>query len=325
MDAEAKIRKAFRGSVGDRFSTAFLRSQNIHKDCSNRLICWLVLLRLVDESDIQGSVVELVASYRGIVEEKEGVGLPAKEERQIVMDVTRTSHWFERLRQDTCVGESDAAGVERHAIRILRMLSHAAGLEYIQGYDRYVLVTYLLALEYTASHGLDADVAECLSFFLSRELLLLAQPKFYLTAKGLEEAAQMDDVFRAAVPETWAQIEAMNHSAVDFTLRWKLALFADEHSILGIWYLWDNIILNQGRFKKYLEALCVAHVMQVPVQGLTGNLVFQKIQQYKDWDEVQLCNVADKRVGRTWKSYLVAFAIAVLLFSLWIQRFTYSY
>lgn len=299
----------------------FLRDENLHKDCSMRTLSWLILLDIANPSDLQSEITRLHREYQLIIKENSDKSLSNKEENQIIVDIRRTSLWFERLRQETTLDAKHGLFVSDHSIRILRMLSLRDGFYYIQGYDRYVLVTYLLALFFTSSHGKSPEVAEALSFFLSRAMLQLANPKVNLTPSGLHSCDNLDVMLRAASPEAWTKLISGGHSCVYFALRWKLVLFADEHQIHGIWYLWDNLIAHKSRFDEYLSALCIAHILQVPLNASRKTFFVQAIQNFRNWDEVKLVRVADQRMSKFRKRIAVftVLAFIVLLCTLLLQ------
>ena len=59
--------------------------------------------------------------------------------------------------------------------------------------------------------------------------------------------------------------------------------------------LWDQILVQKEIFKRFLFALCIAHLRQIP-QPRPGEVVIEKIQSFRDWNVEQVITDALKYV-----------------------------
>jgi hypothetical protein len=202
-------------------------------------------------------------------------------------------------------------------------------MSYVQCYDRYVFLSYLLATSVCAGQRLPTDVAEAAAFFLTRRLLELADIQRQLDADlSSADAEALDAKYRWALPQTMAILQGDQCGALNFSRRWKIVWFADEHEMVDTWIIWDAIIAKSDSVAEFIDDLCVAHLSQVrPPKKEKGKMqphFLEVISQYKAWKPHEIVNYAVKRFDarsrkiKFVKQYNIAAALLVALLFVWL-------
>ena len=282
----------------------FLGRADLGKDNIIRLLCWLITLKIIPDSCLQSAygVATLYFRYKELVKsrlsdpENPLSDISKKEARVIIADIDRSIFWFKMLIEKTNIDQNYTVNTKLHAHRILALLSlsKSDSLSYIQGFDRYVLLCYTLSLNFTYKANLGADVAEGIAYFLSYLLILMAKPGKYLADNNqtISYFKNLDKKMFKWLPEMGSRMNDIGITSMLFALRWHLLIFADEHDLNGILYIWDNVILHQDCFNDYLCDLSIAHTAQIPQEN-EMNLV-ELIQHYKDWEDIEIVRKADE-------------------------------
>lgn len=329
-------------------AVAFLKQPNLNKNFVHRLISWLILFKIIPHTQVRSAIgiSARYEQYQKLVQKQIGDAedplkkLNEKESRVIIADINRSQHWFAAMvnslneDDDQKIDEFYTKDVRTHAIRILVMLSLTSKFySYIQGFDRYVLIAYLLGLSFVSKSGLQTNVAESISYFLSLKLLKLTNPGQLLANndKTVIHFGKLDAKIEKQCPQLYTKMSENSISSLLFALRWQLLIFADEHEIKGLLYLWDNVILNQNQYPAYIENLSLAHISQLPPNE-PGNLI-EIAQHYRKWDNVELVKTADLLTVQkdypissfTLLNFLLFFVILLFLFFYLRRVFTIPY
>jgi hypothetical protein len=263
------------------------------KDPTFRAIAWLVILDLVHPStpDSSSDIVNLVANYRTILSTN-FPPLRDRDEEVIAYDVPRCVPWFQKFADELSLDlQIDSAAV---IVRVLRTLLGAHKIVYFQGFDRFLFISYLVALKFTFGCQLDSFVAEAVTFSLSGRLLAIADFPQRLRPESIEAFRKIDDEVCLIRPDIARELNRCGHSAIHYAQRWKLLWFADEHSIEGIWMIWDNLIARIPELELYLDKLCIAHITQIQLSP--DCLALETIQSYRGWDVPAIIEAADNVV-----------------------------
>ena len=274
--------------------TEFLSSLDVGKDNAKRFICWLISFGLLSvyhgkwEDDLYRLYERYWETVRARIADQEDPtkDLKAASATVIQCDLMRGIHWFRMLAGELALSEFYTHDAELRATRVLAALSLSVdGFSYCQGYDRYVFLTYLLALDCCSQTGLKPQFAEALTFFLADRFIKMTHIAHYLENPALTEQhfERMDKVMARVAPETMRLLQDVQQGSIHFALRWELLLFADEYDVRPLLLLWDHVLLRKDTYDRYLFGLCVAHVKQVPVAG-PDEMMIEKIQQFKNWD-----------------------------------------
>ncbi|OHS95750.1 hypothetical protein TRFO_38139 [Tritrichomonas foetus] len=306
-------------------AVSFLQKPDLDKDNITRILCWLIVLKIIPDSQLQSAigVSKLVTKYQK--ESKNNLkdfyddplsAIPKNESRVIVADINRSIFWFETMAKQVKLDEYYFKSVRERVYRIFSLISLRKE-SYIQGFDRYVLISYLLGLIFISKSGLSPDVAEALSFFISRSLISIARPGDLLADNSVTEEhfSKLDKKINESAPEVGQIMESLGISSILFALRWQLLIFADEHDLKGTLFIWDNVIVHSLNYPQYIENLSVAHICQIPKDS-TGNII-ETIQRFRQWDNLEIVRKADflceKKNGKERRVGLFSYLLFIIL------------
>jgi len=278
--------------------SAFLESVDLKKDNVIRFVAWLNALQIIPISP--NAILESFEShadrYRTLVREKFDVQpVPHDDCSLIEMDVRRGMHIARAHSQTLGLSDDQLSFCELHCQRILTILSRSSPkFSYTQGFDRFASIAYLISLNFALAVGQDASFAEPLAYFLTEQLLTLSSAACMLDAGGsvLKGHASLDHRIKDLYPELWASLKEANHSSIHFAFRWKILMFADEHDLTSLFLIWDQLIAHRRQYSRYMEALCLAHIGQVPVEP--DVFMVDRLQNFKQWDVPKLIADANR-------------------------------
>jgi hypothetical protein len=183
---------------------------------------------------------------------------------------------------------------------IIIMLSEAPHFEYIQGYDRFAIVSYALGLATSLRLGLSQIEGEAFAIRLFRRLVPLSGAHRYLVSEGATRDYFCDvdaylRVFHPAIMQTLAQTAG---SSVSFALNWSGLLFLDQKRPLDVLLIWDQFVLRNTASNAYFKAMTAAHLNQVPRME-TAFEQLGAIQRMASWDVPLLLSDAEKFAAQT--------------------------
>jgi len=282
---------------------SFLSKIELNKDHTTRLFCWLIEFRVLSplKSTWFSSISILVNSYNhyrktylGDYDTNPLVLLPESVSNVIKIDIERSLSWFRDMAFVLQILQDDTQLVTIHAHRVFALLSFNVNqFRYIQGYDRYFMISYLLALYFVTRNGLLIDLAEVFAYPLCLHLIKIGGISNYLDnpIQTQSHFAQLDELVQMHSPTTAALLSEFGHSSLHYAVRWELLLFADEYDISSIFYLWDKFIFHRNQIEKVLLNMCVAHVLQVPLCQ-NGEFMVETIQRYRGFDCVTATKTA---------------------------------
>jgi hypothetical protein len=289
----------------------FLSTRDVTKSNATRFICWMISFGFLSASDVAWAreLFSLYHDYRRLLGRLSDLQNPIiditnmSESRLIQVDVFRGMHWFGRHASDLKLSPFLTADASVRMTRVLVLLSlNFENFTYTQSYDRYPYITFLLTLDFCSQTGLPSVFAEAMSFFLTREFLVLVNiPQMLENPTNTEQHFhEIDEQLVVYAPAVILPMRAAGQGSVHFALRWEMLLFAHEHRIRPLLLIWDQILLNRTRFREYLSALVLAHVKQIPpVRG--DEIVVEKMQRFKDWDVGRLIDDCDKFTGKRYE------------------------
>jgi hypothetical protein len=299
MSINEQIRDAvlrFNGSIFCRsHAKAFLRELEPRKDNTERLFSWLLFFRIVPygPAAIASAVAALHTQYQHDISQwfreidRPLADTPPAIAGAIAKDVPRTIGWFRRLAAERCPLPPDAV-TSMHAHRILCALYRLdrEQFSYVQGFDRFVFICYMLALIFTAAAALPADVAEAIAFRLTAEVLKLLQVGDIIGQRKMHVFNRIDELVRRRAPAIAAEIDRNGSMSFIYGLKWHILLFADEHPFDGILNIWDAAIVRSKRIDEFVVAVAVEHVAQV--KWRKDDQIVDAIQHFTAWDEGKL-------------------------------------
>ncbi|KAH0789810.1 hypothetical protein GPJ56_006312 [Histomonas meleagridis] len=303
----------------------FLGDTKMDKDLIERLFAYLTFLDIIPETQIEASqklqslyndYQEIIKTYLKPVDPENKAKV--REIHTINIDIDRSIQWFYEFTSNEFGLTSDQTkNVDEQSRRILTLISAThSSLSYIQGFDRYVLLTYFLSLNFTIKYNLPDTVAECFSYYLSSSLLLISNPSTLLDKDQMKITQQFDFLNKQIyeyIPTKGKILKNEHISSLYFALRWKLLIFADEHQKMSeVFLLWDNFILHKDEHPEYINCLCISHLAQVPIED--PQTVVQTIQQFRDWNTPQIVTdgngiLQTNKIRKTMRNTVLAFCL----------------
>ncbi|OHT14877.1 hypothetical protein TRFO_42837 [Tritrichomonas foetus] len=311
-EEENKIRAALIAQCGNIFdfddAKSFLLNDNIKKNISTRLISWLITFHLISPMRARwpSSLLSLKKSYQMLLikyPEKQ-IDLIEKEFSHVIKnDTLRTEPWFRKLCVTLGIPPSFSNDAVERSQRILSLIMlESSNLQYVQGQDRFIWISFLLSQFFSFHADLSIDFSEAIAFHLGKSFITLIELSRKLENYSYVENhfTYIDKMVEEEAPEIWLLLKESQNSAIHYALKWELTLFAEEHEIFALFYLWDQILGRLHDFDEFIRCLCVAHVKQVPVPREKDEMA-QTIQRYKNWNVEKIVEDAKKMMAENQK------------------------
>jgi hypothetical protein len=323
MDGEilSRIRNAM-NELGDEQGVGpFLDRADLSKPLTTRFIAWLIGFGLTPAT-VHG-IATAFLRYRDAYTELQSIypteirpRLTPQLIRLVTGDVDRTITWFNRLAQEIGLPEQLIASAQTDITRMLILIGHSSPrYVYIQGYDRYAFLCYLLSLNFFATCEQPAEFAECLAFQLTQRFLALSDMIDRLNSfEDLQKHYdQVDSEIQKAYPAVFGALARTGHFSCHYALRWEMLMFADEHAVRDLFLLWDKFVAHRQQYPEYLRAMRLAHIGQIVRDG--GEITVKAIQEFRNWNAVEIVNEVDRIVrARLWDSVeKIALGVSIVL------------
>jgi hypothetical protein len=316
-------------------ANTFLANPDPDKSNATRFVSWIVVLRLGSPSPSSwpSDLFGFYHSYQLLLAKLTNPSEPLRcipseaEARTIASDVSRGMSWFTKHAEDLGLSGGLTADAEERVVRVLVLLSLTfSEFRYTQSYDRYAFITYLLALDFCGQGGLPPDFAEAMCFPLAREWLSIRRVSHFLERPAATELHfnEMDDALMSFAPKLMGPLRRAGHGSIHFAFRWELLLFADEHDVKPLLLIWDHILLHRSDFKRYMRALCLAHVKQIARHG-RREITMERVQTYRGWDVQRIIKdaniIAAQQASSFWDSmHVIVILLAGLLLLMFFWR-----
>jgi hypothetical protein len=268
-----------------RSALKFLLRVAIDKNPTDRLLAW------VFSFFNHGDISKLHSDYQCLITRfypnptRPLEQLPREPRHTITVDLQRSLRWFCTAASELELKLPSTPTYSLHAHRILASLVIADPFyAYTQGYDRFMLVTYLLSLLFTTESHMSPDIAESVSFHLTSKLLRIVNASSLLGHRLERETVfrYYDELVETSMPELQAKIARNGFSSFHYALKWRLLFFTDEHSLQETFAIWDAIIALRDSFDEFFGDLMLAHLGQVTIGDEMS--IIQQIQQWRNWD-----------------------------------------
>jgi hypothetical protein len=313
---------------------AFLSIISPAKSNVARLFAWLMAFDLIPprRPAIPGAVARLHGAYFSLVEAHfpDPTAPLALLERSasaaIAADTAQRLDLFRSLAAgaDLAVPPGDATAA-LHAHRILAILRLSNSAAYVRGFDRYVFVNYVLSLAFTTAAKLPHNVAESLTFHLTRAILPLAKIPQLLAHSPETEARneKIDAIVTRRLPELAWELNTLGFSSRNYAVWWQILFFADDHKWPDLALIWDAIFLRKARIDSFIVELVIGHLAQVAPDREVGAL--ERIQKFRKWRVEALVRGAvmrHKKGSGSWQRVLMAllFFVAALMLIGWVVK-----
>ena len=276
----------------------FVSRVDMQKCNSTRYLAWMLILDgLPCNSELwPKTFYYLVRSYREKLdfypmENSIPTCLESQNAQQIISDVHRANGTFRSFAR--AIGIPDELcddAVTRIARLTIIMFKEAPQYHYLQGYDRFALISYALALSFVLKIGLSYIEAEALALSLFRRLITLCDADQYLESSSqvVQHFCDIDAFLRVHNPE----IMEMGGTSAVFAGNWAGVLFAESHKPLEVLLIWDHFVYHHKDSLLYFKAMTSAHLKQV-AKADDNFAQLQEIQKFEDWDVNRLLQDAE--------------------------------
>ena len=291
--------RAFKPAVKDMASAeVFLEELDLNKCHATRYIAWMLMLDgLPPNPELwPKTFYYLVRSYRGKLAyypmNKSSIPVCLDEEstKAISSDVRRANVMFSSFAREMGIPQELCEDAETRVIRLTVILfREAPQYHYLQGYDRFALISYAVSLSFVIKIGLSYIEAEALAISLLRRLIRLSDSDKYLASSSqtIEHFANVDAFLRVYNADIMDIVSRRGNASATFASNWAGVLFAESHTPLEVLLVWDQLVLHHKESFSYFKALTSAHLKQIPkAQDEFGQL--ELIQTFRKWDIVKL-------------------------------------
>lgn len=292
-------------------------SESVHKDIELRFICYYIKLGIVNIDSYPTELYQKVCEYQEYLSDLLGENCdkplestPLESAKTIAADVPRCYNFFEAVCDAFGVKKPDVEYGHLACTRMLCIITlKYPELEYIQGFDRYMIVCFAMALKIVQSmqfvYRLENSeyfyvYAEGLSLNLIVELLKLSKIHLILANPHEQQCFQMLDTQIKCISKDLDQaFKDNNVSSMFFATAWRLLLFTHVHEINDVMLLWDRFLLHteDGKFEDYFVALALAHI-RLALESFTeedyANNAMEKIQRFENYDFKRIIVLSDK-------------------------------
>jgi hypothetical protein len=287
---------------------SFLERKDIHKSNETRFLAWMTEFRFLPYGadgiilalyGLNAQYLQLAADKLGSHFEDPASALPPADGKLISEDIDRSASIFLTIAESLGISPGYFCFSRLQLIRVLALLSLSDPLySFTQGYDRFVIYAYAISVYFAVQLGQTLEFGESLSFFLTQRLIQMSDVVGLLEHADLvgRHFCKLDLSIKERYPALAAVLKKNQQSSFYFALRWEILMFADEHTILDLFLLWDTLIVHRNQYAKYRTAMCLAHIAQVPVDDSPA--IITKLLNHKDWDVIKILKDTDRIVTK---------------------------
>ncbi|KAH0794543.1 hypothetical protein GPJ56_001568 [Histomonas meleagridis] len=304
----------------------FLNNITFDKNPIDRLASWMIFLDIFnpDKEKFSDCLKRIKEDYTNLLNKKLGndwnnhaKNVPEKDLMTIKADIERSMKWFIEKAGSVGIKDIDSEEAEKLFKRVLDMLYHYDSYySYYQSYDRYVYITYLITLQ---SNFNDQLLQESITFYLTQRILkIIALPELFERIKSNEEPlfSQIDKNLNKILPDKYRKISEAGGNAFQYSLKWRILIFSEEHTVGQIYLIWDNVFTRLNDFAEYFACLTYAHLAQVDLDDDEQSPI-EIIQKNEKWDGKSLVKYATNKyneiVGNRRKRTYIALAMLGLV------------
>jgi hypothetical protein len=271
---------------------SFLSTSDLKKSPYSRVIAWLFVFELIPAPPAEPApaIHELVESYKRLSRSR----VPKSDPRKspfLTSDFDTANNWMLAQYTHFHLPPSFKDNLLRYPQRILGILSQN-GFPYSVGFDRYILVIYLLCLTFAAAIEVSDTAAEALAYHLSRQFLELINLSQYLN----DDATFVIDIERR-LRDQFPQIQKTltnHHEWKSLVKTWKVTLFQTQHSVTEIWFLWDFLLVRKDDYAAGLDGLCVGHLAQGNAEAAD---FVGELKAKREWNVAEIVRAGRDREG----------------------------
>lgn len=311
--------------------TSFLQQDQKDKDNIFRVFAWLIQFGVLsnEKDEAINIILDMYEQYNEDINYyfNDSINplqnIQDEETSLILLDVRRINDWFIKMATPFKYDKTYLDDFQFHIRRILfflpkikedpflknvsifnllKKMGNQSEYHYIQGFDRYASITYILSLDFIKkindsykSTLFPLEFAEMLSLYFT--YLFIGLSRLFInitnsTQQTMEVFEKIDEQIELEIPSISKKLKNCSTSSIHFALRWALLLFADEHNFDNCLILWDHFVLHQTDFAYYIIQISISHLKQVPYDGIS---YIDKIQNFKNWDLSTIISEAESK------------------------------
>ena len=248
---------------------------------TERFFFWLFHFGILppEKGDWLPILKDIYESHRETAMSGDPLAKFTEEQRTVIeVDLDRSIYWFNECADEIGLGrEYKAQGMILIKRIFGEFLASNADFKYFQGYDRYVIVSLLLCLQFAERSRSSPDFAEAMAFILSASWILLVNvPYIYQNCQSHFE--DLDESIKSMFPSIWNSISSLNVTTIHFVLKWEVVLFSDQHNIHDIFKIWDYFVFYRQDFQEALKAMDISHITAIDFSSIDN------IFHYDGWN-----------------------------------------
>lgn len=285
-------------------------STNLEKPVSSRFIAWLINLKVVPvrRQEWGKSIYEKVDKYyqhcRHYFSKKPKDPLATINfdiEEALRADMEKSNVWFKDIMKQIDIPAKYLDDPFLRVSRIYSVLSNEMrDFSYTQGLDKIGYVCLAFTSKFAHLGKLSADFAEAVAYYLTGQILSIIPARHLINNHQalVEYFEEEDQVLRTVSPDHFEALQKHKSSSLYYGLRFEMCLFANQHNILEIFLLWDQIIARFEQLTEFVQCLSIAHVMQIQLPPTYQNIA-EEFASYKRWDTQKIIIDATKILTHT--------------------------
>lgn len=285
----------------------FLNIIDIYKPPGPRFLCWLIGLKLIPPDRIKWipEIYKLSDYYRRCLSRylKDCYYNPLDSlscNIGIIKDTIKEAlPWFNRFAKAFELSDFAIKDAELRIQRIFAIcVQDASAFVYDESYCRVAFLAYLLSLLFTSKGGLPLVFAEAMAHHIARAIISVLALQRHLdeTHADLDHRKELYRLTKRFAPEILPKLEKGRIDLFEFSYRWERNLFANEHSPLNIFLIWDHIFFHITEFRYFLRFLVVAHFRAM----LQANIDFDSDESIMNmrWDAIAIIDDVEELMER---------------------------
>lgn len=300
QDAIAKSLSSLQFKVNSKADAIeFLKSNDVNKSNVERFLAWMIHFDAIpeDSSLWPQTFYQLIIAYKGRLDFYSQSCLDEKATTAIVNDVKRALTWFNVLA--TMFGfDSSIVSCDCITRVICFLMRETPQYNYLQGYDRYAIISYLVSLSFCEKLQIGNIATEAFAISLLRHIIQFSDTSQYLTTDASIQLyySELELVLKQKNEKIMLALSKANITSLDFASPWVGVLFADIHKPFQLVLLWDHLIYHHNEFQPFFAQVVSAHLNQVPFNE-DPYIMLGNIQNYKNWDIQKILEESESAIN----------------------------
>ncbi|EAY16158.1 hypothetical protein TVAG_465460 [Trichomonas vaginalis G3] len=278
---------------------AFLKEKGKFKKPQIRILAYYFKTGVLTFDNYQDELLHNLMNYEELKFSRLEEIQKSASYKTILADVLRCKVNYERFVHDSQINDIDINLVMEDLKEVLGLIDvKYPSCKYVQGYDRYTLVLYLLGFQLCKFLEIDKKFIPGLIFDLVYKFIRISDINNALDVERSSLYVLADDLISKINHKTVKNNKIMS---IYYALNWRLIFFCDNHNYKDLLLIWDQILLHsssQSDLENYFAHLIAAHTYQAIQQNelLLGPNLISAIQSWTNFDVIALLKYVDSQV-----------------------------